>query len=94
MGLVLAVLAVPLSHLRPRRGRLSRVWLAVLLFILYFNLLSAGRVLIEHGTVPAAFGLWWTHVVVVLTALIINQLPGWLARLRHRRTANPALSPA
>lgn len=95
MGLVLAVLAVPLSHLRPRRGRLSRVWLAVLLFILYFNLLSAGRVLIEHGTLPAALGLWWTHVVVVLTALIIHRLPGWLARLRNRRAAaQTALSPA
>jgi lipopolysaccharide export system permease protein len=95
MGLVLCVLAVPLSHLQPRRGRLSRVWLAVLLFILYFNLLSAGRVLIEHGTLPAALGLWWTHVVVVLTALIIHQLPGWRARLRHRLSATPtALSPA
>ena len=95
MCLVLAVLAVPISHLRPRRGRLSRVWLAVLLFILYFNLLSAGRVAIEHGTLPAAAGLWWTHVVVVVTVLLITQLPTWLARLRNRvRSAPPAPSPA
>lgn len=94
MGLVLAVLAVPLSRLRPRRGRLSRVWLAVLLFILYFNLLSAGRVAIEHGTLPAALGLWWTHAVVVVTALIIIQLPGLLARLRNRTAAAPVLSAA
>jgi lipopolysaccharide export system permease protein len=95
MCLVLAVLAVPISHLRPRRGRLSRVWLAVLLFILYFNLLSAGRVAIEHGTLPAAAGLWWTHAVVVITVLLITQLPGWLARLRHRAQPGArALSPA
>ncbi len=96
MCLVLAVLAVPISHLRPRRGRLSRVWLAVLLFILYFKLLSAGRVAIEHGTLPAAAGLWWTHAVVVITVLLITQLPGWLARLRHGGAAGPAerLSPA
>jgi lipopolysaccharide export system permease protein len=95
MCLVLAVLAVPISRLRPRRGRLSRVWLAVLLFILYFNLLSAGRVAIEHGTLPAAAGLWWTHAVVVITVLLITQLPGWLARWRHRgEVGAPALSPA
>ncbi|HEV2703290.1 MAG TPA: LPS export ABC transporter permease LptF [Steroidobacteraceae bacterium] len=95
MCLVLAVLAVPLSHLRPRRGRLSRVWLAVLLFILYFNLLNVGRVWIEHGTLPAALGLWWTHVIVVVTVLLISRLPTWLARLRNRAIPGPsALSAA
>jgi lipopolysaccharide export system permease protein len=95
MCLVLAVLAVPISRLPPRRGRLSRVWLAVLVFILYFYLLSAGRVAMEHGTLPAAIGLWWTHVVVVITVLLIARLPHWLARLRNRTAAGPqALSPA
>jgi len=95
MCLVLAVLAVPISRLRPRRGRLSRVWLAVLLFILYFNLLSAGRVAIEHGRLPAALGLWWTHAVVVIAVLLITQAPEWLARLRHRmRGGSRGLSPA
>jgi lipopolysaccharide export system permease protein len=84
MCLVLAVLAVPISQLKPRRGRLSRVWLAVLLFILYFVLLSWGRSAIEHGTLPAAAGLWWTHVVVVAAAVLIRQVPVWLARMRYR----------
>ena len=95
MCLVLAVLAVPISRLRPRRGRLSRVWLAVLLFILYFELLWGGRIAVEHGTLPAAVGLWWTHVVVVITVIIITQLPNWLARLRHRAASGrQAMSPA
>ena len=78
----------------PRRGRLSRVWLAVLLFILYFQLLSAGRVAIEHGTLPATAGLWWTHVVVVVTVLLITQLPAWLARRAQPDRAGPRVSPA
>ncbi|HTB66435.1 MAG TPA: LPS export ABC transporter permease LptF [Steroidobacteraceae bacterium] len=95
MCLVLAVLAVPISRLPPRRGRLSRVWLAVLVFILYFYLLSAGRAAIEHGTLPAAIGLWWTHGVVVITVLLIARAPNWLARMRNRSAAGPqALSPA
>jgi lipopolysaccharide export system permease protein len=89
------VLAVPISRLPPRRGRLSRVWLAVLLFILYFNLLSAGRVAMERGTVPAWAGLWWTHVVVVVVVLSLTQLPGWLARRRNtRQSARAGLSAA
>lgn len=95
MCLVLAVLAVPISRLPPRRGRLSRVWLGVLVFILYFYLLSAGRIAMEHGSIPSALGLWWTHGVVVLTVLLIARLPHWLARLRNRTSAAPpALSPA
>jgi lipopolysaccharide export system permease protein len=94
MCLVLAVLAVPISHLPPRRGRLSRVWLAVLVFILYFNLLSYGRGAMEHGTLPAAVGLWWTHVVVVVTVLLITQLPAWLARMRNRAASARGMSPA
>ncbi|HEY1900049.1 MAG TPA: LPS export ABC transporter permease LptF [Steroidobacteraceae bacterium] len=95
MCLVLAVLAVPLSRLPPRRGRLSRVWLAVLFFILYYLLLTAGRGAIEHGTLPPAAGLWWTHAVVVVVVLSITQLPAWLARLRHRsQPAQQLLSPA
>jgi lipopolysaccharide export system permease protein len=95
MCLVLAVLAVPISKLPPRRGRLSRVWLAVLLFILYFYLLSAGRLAIEHGKIPPAIGLWWTHAVVVITVVLIAQLPHWLARLRNRGGLDPrGLSPA
>ena len=84
MGLVLTVLAVPLSRLRPRQGRLSRLWLAVLLYIVYYNLVWTGRVAIEHGTLPAALGLWWTHAVVVLAALLLFAAPDWLARLRYR----------
>lgn len=95
MCLVLAVMAVPLSRLRPRAGRLSRVWLAVLLFILYFNLLSVGRVAIEHGTLPPTIGLWWTHMVVAAVVVLITQLPRWLVRLRHRsQPARLGLSPA
>jgi lipopolysaccharide export system permease protein len=95
MCLVLAVLAVPISRLPPRRGRLSRVWLAVLLFILYFYLLSYGRLAMEHGTFPSAVGLWWTHGVVVITVLLIARLPYWLARVRNRNSAPAqAMSPA
>ena len=41
MTLVFTVLAVPLGRLSPRQGRYAHVWLAVLVFALYFNLVLA-----------------------------------------------------
>jgi lipopolysaccharide export system permease protein len=91
MCIVLALVAVPLSRLRPRQGRYARLWVAVVLYLLYSNLVALGRSWIEHGTVPAALGLWWTHAVVIAAAALIVLGPGWLARWRHRD--GPSLSP-
>lgn len=84
MAIVLTLLAVPLSRLRPRQGRFARVWIAVLLYFLYSNLASAGRVWIERGTLPAWLGLWWVHAVVILVCFAILAGPSVLARLRYR----------
>jgi len=84
MCLVLALVAVPLSRLKPRQGRYARVWLAVLIYFLYSNLVSVGKVWIAHGKAPPWLGLWWTHVVVVLLALVVIAGPGLRNRLRYR----------
>jgi len=84
MCLVLPLLAVPLSRLRPRQGRYARVWLAVVIYFVYSNLISAGKVWLAHGTVPEAVGLWWTHAAVALFALAIIVGPTGLANLRLR----------
>lgn len=84
MCLVLALLAVPLSKLRPRQGRYARVWIAVLIFFVYYNLATTGRTWIARGTLPGALGLWWTHAVVALLALAVILGPGLANRLRYR----------
>jgi lipopolysaccharide export system permease protein len=87
MCLVLALLAVPLSKLRPRQGRYARVWVAVVIFFVYYNLATTGRTWIAHGTLPEEVGLWWTHVVVALLALLVILGPGIATRLRYRMSA-------
>ena len=84
MSLVLTVLAVPLSRLRPRQGRYSRIWLAIVLYFVYSNLMSAGKVWLAHGTIPELFGLWWTHVVIVLLTVLFLSGPRMWANLRLR----------
>ncbi len=84
MCVVLALVAVPLARLKPRQGRYARVWLAVLIYLLYSNLISVGKVWIARGTVPPWLGLWWTHVAVVLLALLVITGPGIASRVRYR----------
>jgi lipopolysaccharide export system permease protein len=85
MCLVLTLLAVPLSRLRPRQGRYSRVWLAVLIYFVYSNLVLAGKVWLARGLVPEFLGLWWVHVAVALLGLAVVWAPQLLARARYRR---------
>jgi lipopolysaccharide export system permease protein len=87
MCLVLALLAVPLARLRPRQGRYARVWIAVLIFFVYYNLATAAKTWISRGTLPDVLGLWWTHAVVVLIALLVIFGPGLVHRLRYRAHA-------
>lgn len=91
MVFVLALLAVPLSRLRPRQGRYARIWLAIVVYFIYFSLASAAKVWLAKGTVPAVLGLWWVHLLVALLTLGVIALPDLRARLRHRDI--PAFAP-
>jgi len=67
--LILAFLAVPLSRSQPRQGRYGRLTIGLLVFIIYFNLLSAGKAWLEQGVVPVSVGLWWAHALMLSVAL-------------------------
>jgi lipopolysaccharide export system permease protein len=79
---VLAILAVPLSRSQPREGRYGRLAIGLLVFIIYFNLLSAGKAWLEQETVPGWIGLWWVHGLMLTFALAMLGLQnGWHRRL-------------
>ena len=85
MCIVLTALAVPLARLRPRQGRYSRLWLAVVVYLVYSNLISAGQAWIAHGAIPVALGIWWVHAAVGLLAVAVIFAPQAAQRLRYRR---------
>jgi lipopolysaccharide export system permease protein len=66
--LVLMLLAVPLSRLRPRQGRFGKIGAAILVYFLYSRLLVSGRTWIETSSVPPSFGLWWVHGIALAAA--------------------------
>jgi lipopolysaccharide export system permease protein len=71
MALVLTLVAVPLSRLRPRQGRYARVGFAILVYFVYSNLLSAVKVWLERGQLSPALGVWWVHAGILLLGLIL-----------------------
>ena len=85
MCIVLTVVAVPLARLKPRQGRYARVWLALVVYLIYWNLITAGQAWVSRGVIPAAIGLWWTHLAVLLLALAVIFAPQAGQRLRYRR---------
>ncbi len=78
---ILAILAVPLSRTQPRQGRYGKIAVGLLVFIIYFNLLSAGKAWLENGTLPITVGIWWVHALMLMLAFaILGYQNGW-----HRR---------
>ena len=60
-ALVLGLLAFPLARSAPREPRFGKLLIAVLAYIVYFNLLALGRGWLADGSMPMAAGLWWVH---------------------------------
>jgi lipopolysaccharide export system permease protein len=69
MALILAVLAVPLSRLRPRQGRYSRMWLALVAYFVYRIATTVATSWIEKQSALDFMGLWWVHLVALGCAL-------------------------
>ncbi|HEY5665598.1 MAG TPA: LPS export ABC transporter permease LptF [Gammaproteobacteria bacterium] len=69
--LALTLLAVPLGRASPREGKYARFGVGLLIYIIYANTLSIGRVWIEREAVPQWLGLWWVHAVLVLVAVVM-----------------------
>jgi len=65
-ALLLAVLALPLSYTTPRKGRYSKLALAILIYLIYSNLLGIGQTWVEKEKVPEWLGLWWVHGFAVV----------------------------
>ncbi len=71
MMILLAMIAVPLSKTAPRQGRYAKMAVAILLYIVYSNLLVVAMNWVRKGVVDPLIGLWWVHVIFLLLFLIL-----------------------
>lgn len=63
---LLAMFAIPLLMLKPRQSGYLALLPAVLIYIIYINLLFAARRWMEEGTISIAIGMWWVHGLALL----------------------------
>jgi lipopolysaccharide export system permease protein len=86
VGIVLAILAVPLSIFNPRSGRATPFIVAILVFAIYLNMMTLMQNQIANGRVAFLTGLVGVHLAVLGVALLLLWLRGrpqgrsWRAR--------------
>lgn len=82
--ILLALLAVPVARSRPRHGRFANFFLAVVIYIALFNLVSVFRTWVEDGRIPTMPGLWAAYLapaIILIFSMIWPRLR-WYWRRR------------
>jgi len=69
--LFLTLLAVMLSRTDPRQGRFGKLFIAILVYVVYNNLIGVARNWLEQGVVPSVLGLWWVHGLLMTLFIIL-----------------------
>ena len=82
--LLLAVLGLVISRTSPRQGRFAKLFVAILVYIIYNNLMSIARSWVEQSKIPVEVGIWWVHLmlVAIIVLLLFQQITGRWFRLR------------
>jgi lipopolysaccharide export system permease protein len=70
-ALILALLAIPLSFVNPRAGRSMNLVLALLVYMVYSNLLSISQAAIAQSRITLATGLWGVHALMLVLLLVM-----------------------
>lgn len=63
---IIAMIAVPLARVKPRKGKYAKLVPAFLIYLIYYLMLMSGRSAIEEGKIPPIIGLWWIHAKALL----------------------------
>ncbi|MBT4838826.1 MAG: LPS export ABC transporter permease LptF [Methylococcales bacterium] len=80
--LILTMLAVPLSKVSPREGRYGKMFAAIIIYVLYFNLITVSKNWMERSISPDWLGLWWIHIPFLLLTLFLMTREGGLVGLK------------
>lgn len=80
--IILALMAVPLSHTSPRKGRFAKMPLGIFVYLVYSNLAIIGLTWMEKSKTPEWLGVWWVHLLFLsLTLAILIKRHGSIKKL-------------
>jgi lipopolysaccharide export system permease protein len=69
-AVLLALLAIPMSYVNPRSGRSFHLIAAVLVYMIYSNLLSMAQAWVAQGKLSPWIGLWSVHLALALAVTL------------------------
>ncbi len=69
-ALILALLAIPLSFVNPRAGRSLNLMVALVIYMLYNNLISVTNTWVAQGKISASVGLLGLHVLMLALVML------------------------
>lgn len=73
--LLLTALAVPLSRTTPRQGQYAKIFVGILVYLIYNNLLNLSQKWVAREEINVWIGVWWVHGVLLLIILVLWYLP-------------------
>ena len=79
-SLLLPIMALALSRYSFSEQKYFSAFVAVLIYIVYSNMLSIAKTLLKRDEIPGSVGLWWVHLLLVVLIILAFQFP----RLRLR----------
>ncbi len=82
--IIVAFMALPLSHTDPRSGRYSKLAVALILYLVYSNFLGIGKTWIVQEKVPVWIGTWWVHLIAIIITLLLLKRSGYLSGLSFK----------
>ncbi|MCX7193629.1 MAG: LPS export ABC transporter permease LptF [Proteobacteria bacterium] len=68
---VLSLLAIALSYVNPRAGRSLNLILAIVLYMLYSNMISVTNAWVGQGKLSPGIGLWGIHALMLLITVLL-----------------------
>ena len=68
---ILALLAIPLSYVNPRAGRSLNLVIALVLYMVYTNMISVTNSWVGMGKISPALGLWAIHSVMLAVVIML-----------------------
>lgn len=91
--LLLPLLAVALNGLSFRETRYIPLFIAIMVYFIYSNLLGISKTLVKRDELSAYIGLWWVHLLLVIIIAGIFYYPRFRYRPNkgQRQEKGPAL---
>ncbi len=83
--LLLSLLAVLLSQMSIGEKRYALIFISMLIYFIYSNLLGVSKSLLKRDEISSIIGLWWVHASLITVLLILYYLPQIRRRMKRNK---------